>query len=385
MRNIKVEDIKGNEILAKDIVTNRGKVLLNKGIKLKTKFIEKLISEGIDQIFVEDNIENEGSGVNGIYQGGLSEKATNDEVDISKTKEESKNIIKTEAMRFVKLKEISLAHINKIIDLIINDILNSSKNIIPVKDMRVKDISLFEHSINVAIFAAFICKRLEYSQKKLVDTVTGCILHDFGKLEITGEVAKKDIINMRPHEKREFHSYPTKGYSRLVETLNLSPITTNVILMHRENVDGSGFPNGIKGDKIDEAAKICAICDRFDEIANFHGRNKLLNVSDAIEYIRSLSGIYFDKRIVEEFFEYVPIYPKGSVVLLNTGIVGIVLENEDRDRLRPVVRPFYDVKNKTKVALNDIDLMANLSTKIEREVRGGVGTVVNKQQSKINS
>ena len=385
MRVIKVKDIKDNEILAKDIITYRGKVLLNKGIKLKTKFIEKLISEGINQIYVEDNIENEGSCVNEIYQDGLSENNTNAKADISKTKEESKEIIKKEAMRFIELKEISLAHINKIVDLIMNDILNNSKNIIPVKDMRLKDTSLFEHSINVAIFAAFLCKKLEYNQKKLIDTVTGCILHDFGKLQITGEVAKKDIIEMKPHEKRELHSYPMKGYSRLATTLNLSPTTANVILMHRENIDGSGFPNGISGEKIDEPAKICAICDRFDEIANYHGRSKLLNVSDAVEYIRSLTGIYFDKRIAEEFFQYMPIYPKGSIVLLNTGIVGIVLENEKRDRLRPIVRPFYDVRKKTKVALNDIDLMANLSTKIERELRGGIGTVVNNQQSIINS
>jgi HD-GYP domain-containing protein (c-di-GMP phosphodiesterase class II) len=366
MRAIEVHEITGKEVLAADVYDSLGRTLLNRGIHLKETYMNRLLDLGIDLIYVEDDI---------------SEGIIPEEMTFVSTKQEAKRLIRDEAERLISKNDVSIAHVYKIVDLIVNDILGNHKShILAVKDIRLKDENLFAHSLNVSIFAALICKKMDYTYDKICNTVTGCLLHDVGKLFLPKEINEKNYGKRTQAEREEYEKHPKVGYEMLLDNVEINPTSRVTILMHHERVDGSGFPEGRIGNKIHISARICSVCNVFDNMVNGYARNNLLNVSDAVEHLHSMSNIYYDEDIVHKFLKHIPIYPTGSMVLLNNGYLGIVAKNNLRNVLRPVVRVFFDFRNKVKVKYEEFDLMKQASLKIERQIRGNVSQMI---QSKL--
>ncbi len=358
MRVISLSEIKGKEVLGADIYDEQGRILLNRGIAIKLSYIDRLVEHGIEELYIEDEI---------------SEGIIPENVVMMQARQEAKNIIKQEAKRLVTKNDISVAHINKVIDLIVNDILSNIKNnLVTVKDLRVKDDNLFAHSINVAIMSTLLCQKAGFSYQKINNTVTGCLLHDIGKLFLPEEINNKDVQKLTAKELEQYKLHARIGYEMFLDNVDINPTTRVTILMHHEHLDGSGFPDGISGRKIHESARICSICNCFDEMVNGKKRGKLLNVSDAVEYLTAYAGSYFDEELVNDLIKSVPIYPVGSIVLLSDGCLAIVAKNESVSVTRPVVRVFFDYTNKRKIPYQEIDLMKNLSLNIKTEIKGNI-------------
>lgn len=357
MRLIGVKEIKGNEILARPIIDGEGRVLLKNGMKLQVSYAIRLDEMGIMEVFIED---------------GLSEGIVPEEVVMAETKIEAKRIISAETKRLQEKRQLNIMEIHKIVDLLINDILSSKQNLMNVKDMRLKDESIFSHSVNTAILAALMIKRLGYRYDKLVNIVSGCLLHDLGKIILPQDIAVKDPMTMTTEELEVYKTHARLGYEMLKNKDDISPTERVIVLMHHERLDGSGFPAGLHRDKIQDAAKICAICNSFDNFLNDPNRKGLTCTSDAIEFVHSMSDIYFDKEIVKEFMKYIPIYPAGTMVLLSNGFVGLVSKNNETNLLRPVVRICFDIKSKQDIKPYEVDLMKELTLRIEGEFRATI-------------
>lgn len=357
MRLISVHDISGKEILGKTIFDDDGRILLTAGCELHEAYTGKLLDMGIDEIYVEDSISE------GITVGDCVSR---------ETRNEARRIISIEGKRLATKKEINIMEIYKVVDLIVNDILYGRETLINLKDLRVKDDYTFAHSVNTAILSAVICKKMEFPYDRMNNVVTGALLHDIGKLFIPKELISRPHTKLSKCELDIYKTHAQIGYDLLKGNIEINPTIRVAILMHHERLDGSGFPEGLRVDKIHESAKICAICNTFDNLLNAPDNSGVLCTTDAVEYLQSCAGVYFDKKIVELFLKLVPIYPVGSIVLLNSGLIGIVMKNNESSLLRPVVRAFYDGRSRTKINNSEIDLMKDLSIKILRELKSSV-------------
>jgi HD-GYP domain-containing protein (c-di-GMP phosphodiesterase class II) len=354
MRAINVEEITRDDILAFNLYDGLGRTLLQKGARLRASYIDRLKSQGVDSVYIEDK---------------LSEGIIVEEFAVLEMKQQSKLIMNKEFTSFCKTKKINVAQMYKVVDLILNDILGSNKDfLLNIKDLRLKDDKLLSHSLSVAIMSALLCKSYDLNYEKTRNVVVGCLLHDLGKLLIPGELLKKDSRKMNDDERAEYLLYPKIGYELLQGDIEISPTSRVIVLTHRERNDGSG-PNGLTSTQINKESKICALCDTFDELIHGGGSdNSLLNTSEAIEYVSSLSNIYFDKEMVQKLLNHIPSFQNGSIVLLNNGLVGIVVRNNKDFILRPVVRIFYDSIKKEKTKIKEIDLMTTLNLKIDKEI-----------------
>jgi HD-GYP domain-containing protein (c-di-GMP phosphodiesterase class II) len=236
-----------------------------------------------------------------------------------------------------------------------------------VKDIRLKDGGIFSHSVNTAILAALMMKRLGYRYDKLVNIVSGCILHDLGKIFLPQNIAIQSPYKMSKEDYNIYKTHSRLGYEMFLGKVEINPTERVVILMHHENVNGSGFPDGLVKDKINEGARICSVCNSFDNFLNDPARKGIRCTSDAVEFISSMSEMYFDGDLVKEFMKYIPIYPAGTMVLLSNGFVGLVSKNNEVNLLRPIVRVFYDIKSKRDIKPYEVDLMKELTLRIEGE------------------
>ena len=123
----------------------------------------------------------------------------------------------------------------------------------------------------------------------------------------------------------------------------LSDLSKAIILYHHERMDGSGFP--LKTKEIPFECRIVNVCDTFDEMICGIGYERV-KVYEAIEYLKQLKEIMFDKRVVDTFLEFTAVYPAGSHVLTNEGELAVVLRQNRNFQDRPVIRIIRDKNGK---------------------------------------
>ncbi|MEI6501373.1 MAG: HD domain-containing phosphohydrolase, partial [Armatimonadota bacterium] len=127
----------------------------------------------------------------------------------------------------------------------------------------------------------------------------GCILHDVGKIGI--EESAMDARDPRDREQVFYRMHPLIGRSILQPVKFLHDALPTVV-SHHENWDGTGFPEGLKGETIPLDARICAIVDAYERLRNPNSpMANALSMMEALEEIVSGGGRLFDPRLVAQF------------------------------------------------------------------------------------
>jgi response regulator RpfG family c-di-GMP phosphodiesterase len=124
---------------------------------------------------------------------------------------------------------------------------------------------LGSHCRRTAGFAESLCRKLGLSEQTRVhDTVMAALLHDLGKLALPDEILLKDASQLGPRERAEVEKHPILGESQL-QVLNGMAATARLIRQHHENVDGSGYPDGLLQEQIPLEARILRVADVYEE------------------------------------------------------------------------------------------------------------------------
>lgn len=135
-------------------------------------------------------------------------------------------------------------------------------------------------------------------------------LHDIGKLGISNDIVHKKGT-LANHEYEEMKKHPQLGSDMLANSsLPLFKAATIVCKEHHEQYNGMGYPKGLKGDKIHIYGRIVALADVFDALSFKRSYKDEWTQERVLSYIDSLSGTYFDPKLVEIFFENIELFLK---------------------------------------------------------------------------
>lgn len=319
MKLLKLDQITGNEILAKSILTSDYKELLSEGTQVRLAYIPKLKEVGITEVFVKDNELD--------AQTRLILKA-----DVNKRcKEKVQEIL---SMHTYNSSE-DMTEIVKTAENIIN-VVSSDDNVTKqIYDIRERSADLYEHCISTCTIAILVGIRMKLSWTEIHDLGVGCILHDIGLRYVTIDYVDRDVEDMSFQEKEEYLKHPIYGYSAIRNEEWLTKISKEIILMHHEKLGGAGFP--LHTDNVMITTKIAAVCDLFDEMICGVGR-KRRKVYEVIEYLKAYKGVWYDEDVVNNLLEFTAVYPSGNKVLLNTGETAIVVNQNKGFPERPMVQ-----------------------------------------------
>jgi len=200
---------------------------------------------------------------------------------------------------------------------------------------------LVSHSVNVGIFAAKIAKGLKYDEKKQEEVTLAALLHDVGMSKVPNRILFKHG-KLTPSEFDHIKKHPNDGY-KLVEHLKEEyPYVLDTVYQEQEREDGSGYPKGIKGDKIHEYAKIVGIADIFEALVHGRAYRPGFITYTAIQKIMERNAKQYNPKILRALISVVSMFPVGSLVQLSTGeIARVVAINQSRS-VRPVVDVVQD-------------------------------------------
>lgn len=166
-----------------------------------------------------------------------------------------------------------------------------------VNALEAKDPYQEGHSKQVKEIALEIADKLEYTKKEKEMLSYACMIHDIGKVGIP------DSILMKPETLTEKEYAIMKKHPEIGEFIINPSIRNkkilNAVLHHHERFDGKGFPDGLKGKKIPESARILAIADSLSAMMSKRPYRKGLSYKDIVEELRKNSGTQFDPRLVK--------------------------------------------------------------------------------------
>ena len=116
----------------------------------------------------------------------------------------------------------------------------------------------------------------------------------------------------------------------------------NAVLHHHERLDGSGYPQGLRGDAIDKLSRMAAICDTYDTLASSSGAGGGLDPAEAVRVLRAQPE-KFDSMLLEKLVETIGVYPVGAFVKLRSNRLAMVVDEDPSDPCLPTVRTFWSV------------------------------------------
>lgn len=238
---------------------------------------------------------------------------------------------------------ISLDRLQKtfsIVDKIIHELEGTDQVYLDLNKFREFDNYTYIHSVNVAILATMIGLQIGFKGQTLRDLTLGAILHDIGKRAIPFNILNKPS-SLTNDELETVKRHPVIGEEMLTGA-SISSEALSIIRHHHERWNGQGYPDGLRRNAIDLNAQIVAVSDVFDALVSDRPYRKGLPPYHALELIVAGSNEDFNEEIVQSFLQCLVLYPRGSLVTLNTGEIGTVIKVRQNQPSRPLVRILFD-------------------------------------------
>jgi HD-GYP domain-containing protein (c-di-GMP phosphodiesterase class II) len=224
--------------------------------------------------------------------------------------------------------------------------------------MKSKDDYLYGHSLAVSVWALAFGRHLGLDKDTLKTIGTGAMLLDIGKTRLPTELLRKAGAP-NPHEWQLIRAHVEQGIALLKTSPGVDMQVLSMVATHHERMDGSGYPQALKGDAIPLVGRIAGIVDTYDAMISERSYAKPKSTYDAVRELKALGGSAFAPELVELFIQAVGVFPTGTLVELNTGEVGVVIAQNRFRRLRPEVMLVLDAQKKVREEFTSLNLLTS--------------------------
>ncbi len=166
-----------------------------------------------------------------------------------------------------------------------------------VTAMEMRDPYTAGHQRRVAILASAIAQKMGLSEYIIDGINLAALIHDIGKMSIPAEILSKPG-NLTSSEIKLIRYHPESGYE-ILKSIDFPWPVAEIVLQHHERIDGSGYPNGLRGNEILQEAKIIAVADLVEAMASYRPFRPAKGLELAIIELKRNKGILYDSEIVE--------------------------------------------------------------------------------------
>lgn len=260
-------------------------------------------------------------------------------------------------------KKLKAATLEPVAERIVQTVLRNHHALTGISRIKTKDEYTFMHCISVAGLLVSFAKQKGYTDEQCQKLAVGGMIHDIGKTLIPDSILNKPA-KLSDDEFKVMKHHISIGQAILEKIPDLDKLSVDVITMHHERMDGSGYPFGLKGAQISEVGRMAAIVDVYDALTSVRCYKEAWEPTQALKKLLEWSPARYDKKLVGEFVRCLGIYPVGSLVQLRSGRIGIVMK-AGKDLLKPQVRIVYNAKHAHYEMPRDIDLARTQTEEIQ--------------------
>ena len=223
-----------------------------------------------------------------------------------------------------------------------------------VTRIKNKDEYTFMHSVSVAGLMVSFAQALGLAEEVLHQVAIGGLVHDIGKTLIPDKILNKPD-KLETSEMDVMKKHVIYSQQLLKESLGLSQEALDVTVLHHERMDGAGYPLGLGGDQISNIGQMAAIVDVYDALTSERAYKEAWEPTHTLKKLIEWSPAHFNPDLVQQFIRCLGIYPVGSLVELESGLLALVMEPGE-NMLRPRLKAIYSVKQKSYIKVKEIDL-----------------------------
>jgi HD-GYP domain-containing protein (c-di-GMP phosphodiesterase class II) len=340
VRRITVQNLKSGMVVARAIFSSDGRILLHSGIILSNSYIKRLSEFEINSVYIRDEVFGDVECC---------------DVVADKTRVNAIKMVRENFNQLEKNHSLNTRAVKGTVGNIVDELLENRNILFSLSDIRAFDDYTYAHSVNVCILSIMTGITMGYNYDQLNELGIGALLHDIGKIRINLEILNKPGELTRD-EFREIKRHPEFGFRILRDYQDLSLLSTHVAYQHHERWDGHGYPRNIARENILEYARIAAAADVYDALLADRPYRSSYSINQGLNILKRMSGIYLDPTCVNALIANIAVYPIGTVVELNTGDTGIVVDTNREYPTRPIVKVVFNSWGQRLAPEHEVDL-----------------------------
>ncbi len=324
MQFVKMDDLKPGMRIARPIYSKKGVLLFERDSKLNQNGIDSIKNFGLIGLFVLEPAE-------------PAPPMTPEDIEFERFQTMNSFAIQDELnsmlnnRKFIKLPNI-VADITRGYGLL-------DKKINFAQSLRTKEDYIYRHCLNVGMLCAIIGHKYGLRNEEMRDTITSAIVHDIGKLMAPAELRDKEDRDSQ--DERALENYQLEGFEILDEMFQSSPnvkrIAAQSLTILQRYREGSERPNM----KLVEGTKVMVVAEYFDTLTAMRFGGKPESELDVLRNMQAAPET-FDPRAVKALIDGINILSEGISVVLSTGDTALILQENPRNILRPMVLCFRD-------------------------------------------
>lgn len=329
MRIVSIDFAQAGMILGRSVLDGKDNTLLKAGVALTADYIKRLKIKGVPYFYILDD---------------ATEDIEIDDVIPDEIRQEGITLMRKVFTSHV----INYDEIAKTVDKITEELLTSRSVSLQVLNIKTYDNYTFSHSVNTCILGIALAKKLKVSPVDISKLAIGLILHDIGKILVPESVVNKPG-KLTDEEFKLMKKHSEFGWDILKKKDEIAPLSRIIALQHHEKYNGTGYPDGLKSDKIHFFAQIAALADVYDAMTSDRIYRKKYYPHEALEYFMGNGNIHFKIDLVQAFLQIIPPFAVGTTVKLSNGEEAVVKEVDMNCAMRPQIRLLK--------TLEDVDLV----------------------------
>ena len=341
------------EIAQTGLVTNRQQVdaLIRRGVLTVRVDLARSKLPGIEQVVFPSPSHNAGS----ARPAGSGEGR---ELKIRRLYQEAREL-QGKFIRHLKAGEpIDITPLAAVAEEMVDTMFTHGDAMLCLARIRAKDAYLMEHSMNVAILLANFGRYLGLERNVLKELTLGGLLHDVGKIMTPDEVLNKPG-KLTDEEFGVMRQHVVHSYDILSNTAGITPTMLEVAANHHERLDGTGYPQRLKGDQLSLYTRMSGIVDVYDAVTADRVYKQGMQPTQAFRILLKGINQHFDAELVTKFIKCMGVYPVGTLVQLSNQRLAVVMQRNEQQPLKPVVKVIYHATQRHYLEVQWLDLARN--------------------------
>jgi HD-GYP domain-containing protein (c-di-GMP phosphodiesterase class II) len=378
LKTLSIDELEVGMFVTTVILKERQNRVKNQGVVNSQRTIESLKKQGVTQVVIkcdsqEDTRLNTSQDIQeqqqkNVQSGSIENSATNDKKqstapltslnqEFNRSCEIYDNTSDNIQALFNKAKnqqDLSPQAVSLLAGEITESVIRNEYAITILTRIRHHSTYQWEHATNCAILTCGFALFLGLNKETAQTMTLGALLHDIGVAKVPKGIIEKSS-SLSVNEMDVIKKHLAWGHQLCKRDGFTDPIIMDMLINHHERLDGSGYPRGLKKEKLSKLARITAIIDVYDAMTGSKNYKAGQQPINAFRYLLAQKE-QFDQELVQQFIKFLGVHPVGSLVQLSNEKIAVVTEGNRADPLRPRVKVFYSIKLQHLVKPKDCDL-----------------------------